>query len=115
MSSAFCVWGSITQKSGSRTSSTWLAVRLIMPTKMEVCCAMSSTPKATPKIVPRYLARSPVSIFQATHLMAGIPSAGVDGGRGGGGRGSRRRVGGDGRALADRREAVASDMVGEHV
>src|SRR5437899_931731 len=38
--------------------------------KIDACCAMSSAAKATPAMMPRYLARSPVSIFSAIQFMA---------------------------------------------
>src|SRR5262249_49875183 len=39
------------------------------PTNMDSCWAISSVAKATPKRSPRYLARSPVSIFSAIQPM----------------------------------------------
>src|SRR5262245_44468902 len=46
-------------------------VRPMMLTKMDTWCEMSSDANPTPKMIPRYLARSPVSILSAIQIMAG--------------------------------------------
>src|SRR5262249_44490131 len=43
----------------------------MIPRKMETCCVIKSVAKVTPKINPRYLPRSPVSIFSAIQYIAG--------------------------------------------
>ena len=50
---------SITQMSASRTSGIWLAVRRMMPMKIDTCCDISSVANATPKIRPKYLPDHP--------------------------------------------------------
>src|SRR5262249_19003318 len=61
---------SITQISASRTSAIWLVVRAMMPAKIDTCCAISTVAKATPKMMPKDLLRSPVSILSAIQFMA---------------------------------------------
>src|SRR5439155_1980997 len=63
----------MTQMSASRTSRIWLAVRRMMPAKMDTCWDMSRVAKPTPKISPRYLLRSPVSMRSATQFIAAPP------------------------------------------
>src|SRR5271154_2719023 len=58
------------QRSASTTSVIWLAVRFMSPQKIELCWAMRNVAKAIEKMSPRYLARSPVSIFRAMKCMA---------------------------------------------
>src|SRR5262245_48599741 len=41
----------------------------MIPKKIEVCCAINSEANATPKMIPKYLFRSPVSIFKAVQFM----------------------------------------------
>lgn len=65
MSSTNCTLGSITQISGRPTSVTKLYERIINPTKMAGCCVMISEAKVSPMTMPRYLPRSPMSIFKA--------------------------------------------------
>src|SRR5437879_4793770 len=60
----------MTQRSASRTSRIWLPVRVRMPMKIETCCAINRVAKVTPKIRPRYLLRSPVSMRSAIQFMA---------------------------------------------
>src|SRR6516164_8830896 len=60
------------QMSASWTSLIWLAVRSMIPRKMETCCVIKSVAKVTPKISPRYLERSPVSIFSAIPYMGAL-------------------------------------------
>jgi hypothetical protein len=64
---------SMTQMSASLTSTIWLPVRAMMPAKIDICCDISSVAKVTPKMMPRYLLRSPVSIFSATQFMTATP------------------------------------------
>src|SRR5882672_3237023 len=44
-----------------------------MPMKIDTCCVMSSVANVTPKISPRYLLRSPVSIRSAIQVMSSPP------------------------------------------
>ena len=46
-----------------------LTVRLISPTKIAICWVISSEANVRPMMMPRYLARSPTSIFSATRFM----------------------------------------------
>ena len=41
----------------------------MIPAKMEICWVISTVAKLTPKIRPRYLLRSPVSILRAIQFM----------------------------------------------
>src|SRR5262249_31804785 len=59
----------MTQMSASRTSRIWLPVRVRMPMKIDTCCDIKRVAKLTPKIRPRYLLRSPVSIRSAIQFM----------------------------------------------
>ncbi len=54
-------------------SRSWLMVLRIRPTKMDACWAIKSAAKATPKMMPKYFDRSPVSIFRATQFMSKPP------------------------------------------
>src|SRR5258708_39001160 len=47
----------------------WLVVRFMMPAKIELWCDIRNVEKATAKIRPRYLARSPRSICTATKFI----------------------------------------------
>src|SRR5215208_2719556 len=48
----------------------WLVVKSIRPQKIEACCAINSAANVTPRMMPKNLARLPVSIFSATQPMA---------------------------------------------
>src|SRR5262249_50043937 len=72
-SSAYCVFASITQIRASRTSLIWLLVRSMMPTKIELWWDIRKVENAMAKIRPRYLARSPVNICQATKFIPAPP------------------------------------------
>src|SRR5262249_11970458 len=45
-----------------------------MPMKIDTCCVIKSVAKVTPKMSPRYLLRSPVSIRSAIQVMV-VPSS----------------------------------------
>ena len=66
MSSTNCTFESITQMSGCCVSAMNPYVRVISPTKIDACCVMSSDANVIPMMMPRYFARSPISIFSAT-------------------------------------------------
>ena len=51
----------------------WLAVRLMIPAKIEICCDINTVANAIPNTMPRYLVRSPISIFSATQFMTSPP------------------------------------------
>src|SRR5436309_748796 len=68
-SSKYCVLRSITQMSASVMSLFWLRVQSMIPANIEDWCAISNEENAMAKIRPRYLARSPVSIFRATKFI----------------------------------------------
>src|SRR5215469_504308 len=68
-SSKYCVLRSITQRLASGTSIIWLVVRRMIPAKIELWCDIRKVEKATAKIRPRYLARSPRSICSATKFI----------------------------------------------
>ena len=63
----------MTQMSQSEMSRIWLVVRAKMPTKIDTCWAISTVANITPKTMPRYLARSPVSILNAIQVTAWPP------------------------------------------
>ena len=70
MSSTNCTLGSMTQMSAPSMSRIWLVVLRIRPQKDRRSAGRSSSDaKATPKMMPRYLVRSPVSIFRAIQFM----------------------------------------------
>ena len=69
MSSTNWTWASITQMPGPWTSRIWLTVSDMSPQKIDDCCAMRRAAKTTPKTMPRYLPRFPISIFQAIQNM----------------------------------------------
>ena len=48
----------------------WLVVCSIRPQKIDACCAINSAAKATPRMMPRYLPRLPVSILSAIQFIA---------------------------------------------
>jgi len=48
-------------------------VRVIRPTKMEDCWVMRIAAKVSPMMRPRYLPRSPMSIFKAMRYIQGPP------------------------------------------
>lgn len=68
-------FSSMTQMSGSEVSLKNPKVRLISPTKIAACCVIKSDAKVSPIRMPRYLARSPTSIFHAMKFMASFLSA----------------------------------------
>src|SRR4051812_3919001 len=70
MSSMNCTLGSMTQMSAPRMSWIWLEVLRIRPVKIDACCVISMLAKAMPKMMAKYLARLPISIFRAIHVMA---------------------------------------------
>src|SRR5262249_13419614 len=69
----------MTQTSASRTSRIWLPVRVRMPMKIDTCCVMSSVANVTPKMSPKYLLRSPVSIRRASQFITRIPLSSPEG------------------------------------
>ena len=69
MSSMNCTFGSITHTSGNARSLIAPYVRDIRPTKIPSCWVISSDANVIPMMMPRYLARSPTSIFIATDIM----------------------------------------------
>ena len=74
MSSINCTLGSITQMSAWAVSLKKPKVRPINPTKIDSCCVMSNEANVKPIRMPRYLARSPINIFNATKFMISILS-----------------------------------------
>jgi hypothetical protein len=58
------------QMSASRTSRTEVAARSTNPRKTELCCAINKVENATPKTIPRYFTKSPVSMRKAIQLIA---------------------------------------------
>src|SRR3974377_1708173 len=61
----YCTVGSTTQTSGKPISVTKLNVRLITPVKMAEGQVTRNEANVRPMTIPRYLARSPSSIFSA--------------------------------------------------
>src|SRR5262249_42307845 len=59
----------MTQMSASRTSRIGFPVRFRMPMKIDTCCVIRSVANVTPKMSPRNLLRSPVSILSAIQLI----------------------------------------------
>src|SRR5262245_10333733 len=59
----------MTQMSASRTSRIGFPVRVRMPMKIDTCCVIRSVANVTPKMSPRNLLRSPVSILSAIQLI----------------------------------------------
>ena len=72
MSSMNWTLASMTQMSAPWMSRIWLVVNSISPQKIEACCAISSAANVTPRMMPKNLARLPVSIFNATQPMASV-------------------------------------------
>src|SRR5262245_43496240 len=64
----------MTQMSASRTSRMGFPVRVRMPMKIDTCCVIRSVANVTPKMSPRNLLRSPVSIRSAIQLMPALPA-----------------------------------------
>ena len=60
----------MTQMSTSAMSWIVEVVRSSRPQPIDACWAISRAAKVTPAMMPRYLARSPVSIFSAIQVMA---------------------------------------------
>ena len=69
-SSMYCTFGSITQISGSVVSVRNPNVRVISPRNIADCWVMSSDANVNPMTMPRYLARSPISIFKAMKFIS---------------------------------------------
>src|SRR5262249_52430098 len=64
----------MTQISASRTSRIGFPVRVRMPMKIDTCCVIRSVANVTPKMSPRNLLRSPVSIRSAIQLIPALLS-----------------------------------------